>query len=39
LQTCHEARLGGYVKEDLHLIDIGKPDTLAKAEDFIRQNH
>ena len=39
LQTCHEARLGGYIKEDLHLIDIGKPDTLAKAEDFIHQNH
>ena len=39
LQTCHEARLGGYIKEDLRLIDIGKPDTLAKAEDFIRQNH
>jgi len=39
LKTCHEARIGGYVKEDLQLIDIGKPDTLAKAEDFIRQNH
>ena len=39
LQTCHKAQLGGYIKEDLHLIDIGKPDTLAKAEDFIRQNH
>lgn len=39
LQICHEARLGGYVKEDLQLIDIGKLDTLAKAEDFIRQNH
>ena len=39
LKTCHEAQLGGYVKEDLQLIDIGKPDTLAKAEDFIRQNH
>jgi len=39
LRTCHEAQLGGYVKEDLQLIDIGKPDTLAKAEDFIRQNH
>ena len=38
-RTCHEAQLGGYVKEDLQLIDIGKPDTLAKAEDFIRQNH
>ena len=39
LRTCHEVQLGGYVKEDLQLIDIGKLDTLAKAEDFIRQNH
>ena len=39
LQTCHEAQLGGYAKEDLQLIDIGKPETLAKAEEFIRQNH
>ena len=39
LRTCHEAQLGGYVKEDLQLIDIGKLDTLAKAEDFIHQNH
>ena len=39
LQTCQKAQLGGYAKEDLHLIDIGKPETLAKAEDFIRQNH
>ena len=39
LKTCHEAQLGGYVKEDLQLIDIGKLDTLAKAEDFIHQNH
>ena len=39
LKTCNVAKLGGYAKEDLQLIDIGKPDTLAKAEDFIRQNH
>ena len=39
LKTCDVAKLGGYAKEDLQLIDIGKPDTLAKAEDFIRQNH
>ena len=39
LQTCKEVHLGGYAKENLQLIDIGKPDTLAKAEDFIRQNH
>lgn len=39
LKTCHEARLGNYVKEDLQLLDIGKQDTLAKAEEFIRQIH
>ena len=39
LQTCQKAKLGGYAKEDLQLIDIGKPDTLAQAEEFIRQIH
>ena len=39
LQTCREAKLGSYAKENLQLIDIGKPETLAQAEDFIRQNH
>ena len=39
LQTCKEAQLGGYVKDDLQLIDIGKPEMLAKAEEFILQNH
>ena len=38
LQTCKKVRLGGYAKEDLQLIDIGKAETLAKAEDFIREN-
>lgn len=37
LQTCREARIGGYAKEDLQLIDIGKPETLAKAEEFIKE--
>ena len=36
LQTCQKAKLGGYAKEDLQLIDIGKPDTLAKAEKFLK---
>lgn len=36
LQSCGETHLGGYVKEDLKLIDIGKPETLAQAEEFIR---
>lgn len=35
LQLCQEALIGGYVKEDLQLIDIGKPETLAKAEEYI----
>ena len=35
LKTCDIAKLGAYAKEDLQLIDIGKPETLAKAEDFI----
>ena len=39
LQTCQKAKLGGYAKEDLQLIDIGKPETLSKAEEFIRQIH
>ena len=38
LQTCQKAQLGGYIKDDLQLIDIGKPDTLAKAEEFIQRN-
>ena len=32
LQVCHEARIGGYIAPRLHLIDIGKPETLALAE-------
>lgn len=35
LQLCQEAMIGGYTKEDLQLIDIGKPETLAKAEEYI----
>ncbi len=37
LQTCKEAKLGGCFTDRLHLIDIGKPETLAKAEEFILQ--
>lgn len=35
LQICQEAMIGGYAKEDLQLIDIGKPETLAKAKKYI----
>ena len=36
LQTCREVRIGGCLTEELHLIDIGKPDTLARAEEFLK---
>ena len=39
LQTCQQAQLGGYIKEDLQLIDIGKLDTLTKAEEFIHSTN
>ena len=35
LKTCQEAKLGGYLKEELKLIDIGKPETLEKANEFL----
>lgn len=36
LATCREACYGGFLAERLELIDIGKPETLLRAEDFIR---
>ena len=36
LHTCRQLQFGGYIKEDLQLIDIGKPDTLARAEEFLK---
>lgn len=35
LKTCRNAQIGAYPSEDLHMIDIGKPDTLAQAERFL----
>lgn len=35
LQTCHEARIGGRLTDTLRLIDIGKPETLTLAEEFL----
>lgn len=35
LRTCHEARFGACIKPDIRLIDIGKPETLEKAEKAI----
>ncbi|HJD75167.1 MAG TPA: nucleotidyltransferase family protein [Bacteroides reticulotermitis] len=36
LATCREVGYGGFLTEQLQLIDIGKPDTLLRAEEFIR---
>ncbi|WP_294630685.1 nucleotidyltransferase family protein [uncultured Bacteroides sp.] len=35
LSTCRQADFTGYLAEELQLMDIGKPETLAKAEDFV----
>lgn len=35
LQTCHEARIRGRLTDTLRLIDIGKPETLTQAEEFL----
>ncbi len=36
LQTCAKADLRGFAADNLQLIDIGKPETLQKADDFFR---
>lgn len=37
LNTCDSRRIVGFAKPDLKLMDIGKLDTLAQAEDFLRE--
>ena len=37
LKTCQQAKIGGYLKEELQLIDIGKPETLEKASLFLER--
>lgn len=34
IDTCRQTTLSGYLTDHLQLIDIGKPETLAKAEEF-----
>lgn len=36
LSVCDRIPIYAYCKEDLRLIDVGKLDTLARAEDFLR---
>ena len=35
LKTCQEAQFGGFLKETLNIIDIGKPETLKKANELL----
>lgn len=37
LQVCGRVDIKGCLKQDLHLLDVGKLDTLRAAEDFVRQ--
>ena len=34
LSICHRAHIMGCVKDDLRLLDVGKLDSLAAAEEF-----
>lgn len=36
LKHCHRAPIRGVVKEDLRLLDVGKLDTLERANQFLR---
>ncbi len=38
LAICHKCRIKAYVKDNLRLIDVGKLDSLERAEAFLRQN-
>lgn len=37
LAACAKADIRGHVKKDLRLLDVGKLDTLAEAEEFLRE--
>ena len=36
LSTCHRARIVGCIKDDLQVLDVGKPGALEQAETFIK---
>ena len=39
LQVCSKAEIYGYVDSNLHLLDVGKLDTLQQAEEFVEGKH
>ena len=36
LKACADRPIYGYLKDDLHLLDVGKLDSLEKAEEFVK---
>ena len=36
LSVCAKTNIRAYIAEDLHLLDIGKPETLAQAEEWMK---
>lgn len=36
LSVCAKTNIRAYVAKDLHLLDIGKPETLAQAEEWMK---
>ncbi|MBR2150351.1 MAG: nucleotidyltransferase family protein [Prevotella sp.] len=39
LSVCHRSRIVGLVKDDLHVLDVGKLDSLEQAEAFMGHHH
>ena len=37
LSMCHKFKIQCYAEDDLQLLDIGKPENLEKAEEFLRK--
>ena len=37
LSICHRAHIVGLVKPDLHVLDVGKLDSLEQAENYVKQ--
>ncbi len=37
LQTCHRTHIYGCVKDDLRVLDVGKLDSLDKAEEMLKE--
>ena len=36
LSICHRTNISGLIKDDLHVLDVGKLDSLREAESFLK---